>query len=65
MWTAIEALPFLWQGLLVTLEVSFLVVVISLVIGVVMGIGITFGPVFDVSPAHAAATSLMAALLAA
>jgi polar amino acid transport system permease protein len=42
--TAIESLPFLWQGLLVTLEVSFLVVAISLVIGVVMGVGIVYGP---------------------
>ena len=42
--SAIESLPFLWQGLLVTLEVSLLVVAISLVIGVVMGIGITYGP---------------------
>lgn len=42
--TAIESLPFLWQGLLVTLEVSLLVVTISLVIGVVMGVGIVFGP---------------------
>lgn len=44
MWTAIESLPFLWEGLLVTLEVSFLVVAISLLIGVVMGVGITYGP---------------------
>lgn len=44
MWTAIESLPFLWQGLLVTLEVSLLVVAISLVIGVAMGVGLTFGP---------------------
>jgi polar amino acid transport system permease protein len=44
MWAAIESLPFLWQGLLVTLEVSFLVVAISLVIGVVLGVGITYGP---------------------
>jgi polar amino acid transport system permease protein len=43
-WTAIESLPFLWQGLLVTLEVSALVVAISLVIGVVMGVGIVYGP---------------------
>ena len=42
--TAIESLPFLWQGLLVTLEVSLLVVAISLVIGVAMGVGLTFGP---------------------
>jgi polar amino acid transport system permease protein len=44
MWAAIESLPFLWEGLLVTLEISFLVVVISLVIGVVMGVGIVYGP---------------------
>ncbi|NJO39048.1 MAG: amino acid ABC transporter permease [Rhizobiales bacterium] len=44
MGNAIESLPFLWQGLLVTLEVSFLVVVISLVAGLVLGVGITFGP---------------------
>ena len=44
MWTAISSLPFLWQGLLMTLQVSFLVVVISLVIGVVMGIGLIYGP---------------------
>jgi polar amino acid transport system permease protein len=42
--TAIDSLPFLWQGLLITLEVSFLVVAISLVIGVVMGVGIVYGP---------------------
>jgi polar amino acid transport system permease protein len=44
MGTAIESLPFLWNGLLVTLQVSFLVVAISLVIGVVMGVGIVYGP---------------------
>jgi len=44
MWAAIESLPFLWDGLLVTLHVSFLVVAISLVIGVVMGVGISYGP---------------------
>jgi polar amino acid transport system permease protein len=42
-WAAIESLPFLVQGLLVTLQVSFLVVVISLLIGVVMGTGLVFG----------------------
>ena len=41
---AIDSLPFLWQGLLVTLEVSFLVVVFSLAIGVVLGVGVTYGP---------------------
>jgi polar amino acid transport system permease protein len=42
-WAAIESLPFLVQGFLVTLQVSFLVVAISLVIGVVMGTGLVFG----------------------
>ena len=41
---AIESLPFLWEGLLVTLHVSFLVVVISLAIGVVLGVLIVYGP---------------------
>jgi polar amino acid transport system permease protein len=41
---AIDSLPFLWQGLLITLEVSFLVVVFSLAIGVVLGVGVTYGP---------------------
>jgi polar amino acid transport system permease protein len=44
MWSAIESLPFLVDGLIVTLQVSFLVVSISLVIGVVMGTGLVFGP---------------------
>lgn len=43
MWTAIQSLPFLVQGLIVTLQVSFLVVAISLVIGVVMGTALVFG----------------------
>lgn len=43
MWAAIESLPFLVEGLIVTLEVSFLVVSISLVIGVVLGTGIVYG----------------------
>ncbi len=42
--SAISSLPFLWQGLIVTIEVSFLVVLISLVLGLVLGVGITFGP---------------------
>lgn len=41
---ALDSLPFLWQGLWITLEVSFLVVVISLAIGVVLGVGVTYGP---------------------
>ena len=53
MWAAIESLPFLWQGLLVTLEVSFLVVAISLVIGLVMGVGLTYGPRWVAWPVRA------------
>lgn len=41
---ALQSLPFLWDGLLVTLQVSLLVVLISLAIGVLMGVGIAFGP---------------------
>jgi polar amino acid transport system permease protein len=41
---AIQSLPFLWQGLLVTLEVSVLVVCCSLLAGVVLGVGIVYGP---------------------
>lgn len=40
----LESLPFLWQGLLVTLEVSAIVVVVALVLGVVLGAGLTYGP---------------------
>lgn len=41
---AIQSLPFLWQGLFVTLQVSLLVVCFSLVTGVLLGIGIVYGP---------------------
>ena len=39
-----NSLPFLWQGLLVTLHVSALVVVIALGCGVLLGLGLGFGP---------------------
>jgi len=39
----LNSLPFLWQGLLVTLQVSALVVGISLVLGVLLGVAISFG----------------------
>ena len=39
-----NSLPFLWQGLLVTLHVSALVVVIALGCGVLLGLGLSFGP---------------------
>ena len=41
---ALRSLPFLWEGLLVTLQVSALVVGFSLVAGVVLGIAIVYGP---------------------
>jgi polar amino acid transport system permease protein len=41
---ALQSLPFLWQGLLVTLEVSALVVCFSLLAGTLMGVGIVYGP---------------------
>jgi polar amino acid transport system permease protein len=41
---AIQSLPFLWDGLLITLEVSALVVGFSLVGGIILGVGIVYGP---------------------
>ena len=46
MMVAIHALPFLWKGLLVTLEVSGFVVLVSLVCGVLLGVSITYGPLW-------------------
>jgi polar amino acid transport system permease protein len=40
----LQSLPFLWQGLLVTLEISVMVVVVSLVAGVSFGVGLCYGP---------------------
>lgn len=50
---AIKALPFLWAGLLVTLEVSAIVVVVALVAGVIFGVGITYGPIWVRLPIRA------------
>ncbi len=45
MLTAIfSALPSLWKGLFVTIEVSLIVVASSLSAGVVMGVAVTYGP---------------------
>lgn len=41
---AIGSLPFLWEGLFITLEVSVLVVVFSLIAGTILGVGIVYGP---------------------
>jgi polar amino acid transport system permease protein len=43
---AFRSLPFLIDGLVVTLQVSALVVTLSLVIGVLLGTALTFGPWF-------------------
>ncbi len=40
---ALNSLPFLWDGLVTTLQVSFLVVFLSLGTGVVLGVGVTYG----------------------
>ncbi len=41
---AIRSLPFLWEGLLITLRVSALVIFFSLIVGVILGVGIVYGP---------------------
>jgi polar amino acid transport system permease protein len=41
-----NTIPFLWQGLLVTLVVSALVVATSVVSGILFGIGLVYGPVW-------------------
>ena len=41
---ALQSLPYLWQGLLITLEVSSLVVFFSLIAGTILGVGIVYGP---------------------
>ena len=41
---AFQSLPYLWQGLLITLEVSVLVVFFSLIAGTILGVGIVYGP---------------------
>ena len=42
---AIQSLPYLWQGLLVTLAVSGLTVTSSLILGVLLGTLVCYGPV--------------------
>jgi polar amino acid transport system permease protein len=41
---AVQSLPFLTKGLAVTLQVSALVVLLSLVAGVVLGVALVYGP---------------------
>jgi polar amino acid transport system permease protein len=49
----LQSLPFLWQGLLVTLHVSALVVVVALLVGVLLGVGVSFGPWWIAWPVRA------------
>ncbi len=49
----LQSLPFLWHGLLVTLHVSALVVVIALLCGVLLGVGVSFGPWWIAWPVRA------------
>ena len=42
----VTTIPFLLQGLLITLEVSGLVVVISLAVGILVGVGFAYGPLW-------------------
>lgn len=38
------SMPFLWRGLFVTIEVSVLVIIISLTGGLTLGVAVTYGP---------------------
>ena len=49
----LKALPFLWQGLLVTLQVSAVVVAVSLVLGVLLGTALTYAPWWAAWPVRA------------
>jgi polar amino acid transport system permease protein len=46
----LTSLPFLWKGFAVTLEVSAIVMISSLVAGVLLGVGLTYGPRFIAWP---------------
>ncbi|HEX6011421.1 MAG TPA: amino acid ABC transporter permease [Geminicoccaceae bacterium] len=41
---AVQSLPFLTKGLAVTLQVSALIVLLSLVVGVLLGVALVYGP---------------------
>jgi polar amino acid transport system permease protein len=41
--TALAAMPFLWQGLFITIQVSLLSVALSLVAGILLGLALTYG----------------------
>lgn len=56
----IYALPFLWDGFLVTLAVSGIVVAASLALGLVFGVILAFGPVWIGLPIRAFADTVRA-----
>ena len=44
MQTVIEELPLLWQGVIITLQISVLVIVAGSLIGLFVGLGLLYGP---------------------
>ena len=42
--TIFSSMPFLWRGLFVTIEVAIVVVCVSLVVGLLLGVIVTYGP---------------------
>lgn len=50
---AVATLPFLWQGLWMTLFVSFAVVALSLIAGVLVGVGFAYGRWWQTAPLRA------------
>jgi len=46
----LTGLPFLWQGLLVTLQAAGIVVVVALIVGVILGVGLSYGPLWIAWP---------------
>ena len=57
---ALQSLPFLWQGLLVTLHVSALVVLLSLAAGLVLGVALATAPAGSTGRSGCTATSCAA-----
>jgi polar amino acid transport system permease protein len=53
MMVMLKALPFLWQGLLVTLQISAIVVVIALVLGILLGTALSYAPRWAAWPVRA------------
>ena len=53
MMVMLKALPFLWQGLLVTLQISAVVAALALVLGVLLGTALTYAPWWVAWPVRA------------